>query len=456
MVAMNNFRPINRDTGFLLPPSVDEWLPERHLARFVVEIIDGIDLSALVNAYRGSGSASYHPAMLLGLLVYGYSTKTFSSRAIERATHDSLAFRYIAGNEHPDHDTIATFRKRFLPQLGPLFVQVLKIARDLGLLKLGTVALDGTKVHANASRHSALSYGHAKKIEKQLKREVKQLLRLAERADAQDIPDGMLIPEELARRELRLAAIAEAKAKIEARAAERLAREQAEHQIKLAARAEQEKRTGKKPRGRTPEPPTGGVKDKDQVNLTDDESRIMKVAGGGFDQCYNAQALVATGSMLIVATEVTQAANDKEQLVPMVEKLQALPEELGRAECILADSGYLSQTNVEQCEAAHIEPLIAMGRCRHHVTWKQRFAPAPKSPPVSATPLEKMAHRLRTPRGKELYGLRKQTPEPVFGIIKSVMGYRQCLLRGLKNVKGEWNLVTMSWNIKRMFAMQAC
>jgi transposase len=453
---MSNFRPINRDTDFLLPPSVDEWLPERHLARFVVEIIDGLDLSALVNAYRGSGSASYHPAMLLGLLVYGYSTKTFSSRAIERATHDSLAFRYIAGNEHPDHDTIATFRKRFLPQLGPLFVQVLKIAHDMGLLKLGTVALDGTKVHANASRHSALSYGHAKKIEKQLKREVKQLFRLAERADAQDVPDGMSIPEELARRELRLAAIAAAKAKIEARAAERLAREQAEHQSKLAARAEQEKRTGKKPRGRTPEPPTGGVKDTDQVNLTDEESRIMKVAGGGFDQCYNAQALVATDSMLVVATEVTQAANDKEQLVPMLEKLEALPEELGRAECILADNGYLSEANVAQCEAAQIEPLIAMGRCRHHVTWKQRFAPAPKSPPASATPLEKMAYRLRTPRGKELYGLRKQTPEPVFGIIKSVMGFRQCLLRGIKNVKGEWNLVTMSWNIKRMFAMQAC
>jgi transposase len=453
---MSNFRTINRDTDFLLPPSVDEWLPERHLARFVVEIIDGLDLSALVNAYRGSGSASYHPAMLLGLLVYGYSTKTFSSRSIERATHDSLAFRYIAGNEHPDHDTIATFRKRFLPQLGPLFVQVLKIAGDLGLLKLGTVALDGTKVHANASRHSALSYGHAKKIEKQLKREVKQLFQLAERADAQAIPDGMSIPEELARRELRLAAIAEAKAKIEARAAERLAREQAEHQSKLAARAEQEKRTGKKPRGRTPEPPTGGVKDKDQINLTDEESRIMKVAGGGFDQCYNAQAVVATGSMLVVATEVTQAANDKEQLVPMIEKLEALPQELGRAECILADNGYLSEANVEQCEAAQIEPLIAMGRCRHHVTWKQRFAPAPKAPPASATPLEKMTYRLRTPRGKELYGLRKQTPEPVFGIIKSVMGYRQCLLRGIKNVKGEWNLVTMSWNIKRMFAMQAC
>jgi len=426
------------------------------LARFVVEVIDGLDLSELVKAYRGSGSAPYHPAMLLGLLVYGYATKTFSSRAIERATHDSVAFRYIAGNEHPDHDTIAAFRKRFLVQLRPLFLEVLQLARTMGMLKLGTVALDGTKVHANASRHRALSYGHAKKIEKQLKREVEQLLRLAERADVRDIPDGMSIPEELERRESRLAAIAAAKAKIEGRAEERLEREQAEHQGKLAARAEQEKQTGKKPRGRPPEPPTGGVQDKEQVNLTDEESRIMKVAGGGFDQCYNAQAVVATGSLLIVATEVTQAANDKEQLAPMIERLKALPKALGRAKRILADSGYLSEANVAHCTTAKIEPLIAMGRCRHHLTWKQRFAAAPKSPPDSATPMQKMAHRLKTPRGRKLYALRKQTPEPVFGIIKSVMGYRQCLLRGLENVKGEWNLVTMSWNIKRMFAMQPC
>jgi IS5 family transposase len=198
------------------------------------------------------------------------------------------------------------------------------------------------------------------------------------------------------------------------------------------------------------------VREHDQINLTDEDSRIMKVAGGGFEQCYNAQAVVATGSMLVVATEVTQAANDKEQLVPMIEKIQALPKELGYAKRMLADSGYLSQANVEQCESANIEPLIALGRSRHHVSWKQRFAAAPKSPPESATPMQKMAHRLKTPRGRKLYALRKQTPEPVFGIIKSVMGYRQCLLRGLENVRGEWNLVTMSWNIRRMFAMQPC
>ena len=248
---MSNFRPINRDTGFLLPPSVDEWLPQRHLARFVVEVIDRLELSKLEKSYRGSGSASYHPAMLLGLLIYGYATRVFSSRALERATYDSVAFRFIAGNDHPDHDTIAAFRKRFIGHIGALFVEVLKLARAMGMLKLGTVALDGTRVHANASRHSALSYGHAGKIEKKLKREVQQLLELAERADAADIPDGMSIPEELERRETRLAAIAEAKAKIQAPVEER---EQGEYQAKLAARDEKQRRTGKKPGGRPPAP----------------------------------------------------------------------------------------------------------------------------------------------------------------------------------------------------------
>ena len=447
---MSNFRPINR-TGFLLPPSVDEWLPQRHLARFVVEVVEGLDLTELEQSYRGSGSASYHPAMLLGLLIYGYATRVFSSRALERATYDSVAFRFIAGNDHPDHDTIANFRKRFLGHIQPLFVEVLKVARTMGMLKMGTVALDGTKVHANASRHSALSYGHAEKLEKRLKQEVQQLLSLAERADAADVPDGMSIPEELERREARLAAIAEAKAKIKARVAEE---EQAEYQGKLAAREEKERRTGKKPGGRPPAPPGGGVDAKEQINLTDEESRIMPVAGGGFDQCYNAQAVVAAGSMLVVAHEVTQAANDKEQLAPMIEKLKALPKDLGRTRRILADSGYASEKNVEGCAAAGIEPLIALKRERHHQTWRQRFAPAPKPPPDSATAMEKMRYRLKTPAGRKLYALRKQTPEPVFGIIKSVMGFRQFRLRGLENARGEWSLVTMTWNLRRMFALQ--
>src|SRR6201996_6292036 len=226
---MSNFRQVDRQTGFLLPPCVDEWLPQRHLARFVVEVIDGLDLRELIGSYRGSGSASYHPRMLLGILVYGYATGVFSSRKLERATYDSVAFRFIAANEHPDHDTIATFRRRFLAEIEALFVQVLLLAREMGVLKMGTVALDGTKIHANASRHSALSYEHAGKIELQLKAEVDDLMAKAEAADAADAPDGMSIPEELARREARLAKLAEARATIEARAKERFERDQAEH-----------------------------------------------------------------------------------------------------------------------------------------------------------------------------------------------------------------------------------
>lgn len=251
---MSNFRPIDRDTGFLLPPSVDEWLPERHLARFVVEVIEGLDLSAMSQSYRGGGSASYHPRLLLGILVYGYATGVFSSRKLERATYDSVAFRFIAANDHPDHDTIAAFRRRFLPRIEALFVQVLLLAREMGLLQLGTVALDGTKIQANASRHSALSYEHAGKIEAQLKAEVAELMAKAEAADQADRPDGMSIPAELARREDRLHRLAEARAKIEARARERFGREQAEYAAKLAAREAKTAATGKKPTGRAPEP----------------------------------------------------------------------------------------------------------------------------------------------------------------------------------------------------------
>ena len=242
---MSNFRQFDRATGFLLPPSLDEWLPERHLARFVVEVIDGLDLSAMVKSYRGSGSASYHPALLLGLLVYGYTTGVFSSRKLERATYDSVAFRFIAANDHPDHDTIATFRRRFLKDIEALFVRVLELAREMGLLKLGTVGLDGTKIHANASRHSALSYEHAGKIEAQLKAEVAELLARAEAADQADVSDGMSIPEELARREERLAKLAEARAKLEARAKERFEREMAEHRAKLAARTRRRRRAAR-------------------------------------------------------------------------------------------------------------------------------------------------------------------------------------------------------------------
>ncbi len=449
---MSNFRTIDRETGYLLPPSVDEWLPEKHLARFVVEVIDGLDLRAMSGDYRGSGSASYHPRMLLGILVYGYATGVFSSRKLERATYDSVAFRFIAANDHPGHDTIAAFRRRFLKQIEALFVQVLLLAREMGVLKMGTIGLDGTKIRANASRHSALSYEHAGRIEAQLKAEVAALLAKAEAADAADLPDGMSIPDELARREERLRKIAEARAKIEARAQERHARERAEHDAKLAARAAKTAATGKKPGGKAPQPPTEGPLPSDQVNLTDEESRIMPVAGGGFDQCYNAQAAVAAGSLLVVAVDVVQAPNDKSQVEPMLEKIGALPEALGEAENLLADTGYFSAANVEACEKAGIEPAIAMGRQPHHPPLNERFEKAPAAPD-DPTPVEAMAHRLKTLQGRALYALRKQTPEPVFGIIKSVLGFRQFSLRGLEKARGEWSLVTMAWNIKRLFAL---
>jgi transposase len=449
---MSNFRTIDRETGYLLPPSVDEWLPEKHLARFVVEVIDGLDLRAMSGDYRGSGSASYHPRMLLGLLVYGYATGVFSSRKLERATYDSVAFRFIAANDHPDHDTLATFRRRFLKQIEGLFVQVLLLAREMGVLQMGTIGLDGTKIHANASRHSALSYEHAGKIEAQLKAEVADLMAKAEAADAADLPDGMSIPDELALREERLRKIAQARATIEARAKERHAREMAEHRAKMAAREARKAATGKKPGGKPPQPPSEGPLPSDQVNLTDEESRIMPVAGGGFEQCYNAQAAVAAGCLLVVATDVVQAPNDKQQVEPMVEKIGALPEALGEAKNLLADTGYFSAGNVEACEKAGVEPMIAMGRQPHHPPLAERFAKAPAAPD-NPTPVEAMAHRLRTPEGRALYALRKQTPEPVFGVIKSVLGFRQFSLRGLDKVRGEWSLVTMAWNMKRMFAL---
>ena len=452
---MSNFRPIDRQTGFLLPPSVDEWLPEKHLARFVVEVIDGLDLSVMRGSYRGSGSASYPPSLLLGILVYGYATGVFSSRKLERASYDSVAFRFIAANQHPDHDTIAAFRRRFLQEIEGLFVQVLAVAREMGVLKMGTVALDGTKIHANASRHSALSYEHAGKIEAQLKAEVAELLARAEAADHADVPDGMSIPDELARREKRLAKLAQARAKIEARAKERFEREAAEHKAKLAAREAKAKATGNKPTGKPPQPPVmEGARPTDQINLTDEASRIMPVAGGGFEQCYNAQAVVAADSLLVIAAQVVQSPNDKQQIEPMLERIGTLPEDLGKPETLLADTGYFSEANVALCAAAQIDPMIAQGRQSHYPPLSERFAKAPPAP-ENPTPLEAMSHRLQTPAGKKLYSLRKQTPEPVFGIIKSVMGFRQFLLRGLDNVQGEWSLVTMAWNMKRMYALAA-
>lgn len=450
---MTRFILTDRKTPYLLPPSVEEWLNEDHLARFVVEVIDQLDLSRLTCQYAGRGSAAHHPATLLAILVYGYATGVFSSRRLERATYDSIAFRYLAANTHPDHDTLASFRRRFLDELADLFVQVLAMAKEMKLLKLGTVCLDGTKIHANASRHSALSHGHIEKIEGQLQAEVQELLALAEQADQADIPDGVKLPEEIKRREDRLKVMAEAKAKIEARAQERHAREKAEYEAKLAARQAKERETGKKPRGKEPEAPKPGPQDRDQINLTDEESRIMPVAGGGFEQAYNAQAGVDAATMLVVATHVTPAPNDKEQVEPLLKTLQAQSVTQGEVKQLIADAGYASEKNIRACEAAKIEPLLAVAREEHHPGWRERHSEPPPLP-ADAAPMQAMAHKLKTQAGRATYALRKQTVEPVFGIIKQVMGFRQFSLRGREKVTGEWTLVCLAWNVKRMAVLR--
>ena len=450
---MSNFIVADRKTDYLLPPSVDDWLNEGHLARFVVEVVDQLDLSNLTRSYAGRGSKAHHPATLLAILVYGYATGVFSSRKLERATYDSVAFRYIAAGTHPDHDTLATFRRRFLDELANLFVQVLELAKEMKLLKLGTVCLDGTKIHANASRHSALSQGHIEKLEVQLKAEVQELLSLAEQADQADIPDGVSLPAEIKRREDRLAAMVAAKVRIAARAEERYQREKAEYDEKVARRAAKEKATGKKPGGKPPTAPSAGPKDSDQINLTDDESRIMPVSGGGFEQAYNAQAAVDAATMLVVATGVTQAPNDKEQVEPMLKTLKAQAKALGVVDCLIADTGFSSEKNIKACEAAQIEALIAGAREEHHPGWRERHS-EPAALSDNATTLQIMAHRLKTTAGRALYALRKQTVEPVFGIIKSVMGFRQFSLRGLQKVTGEWTLVCLAWNLKRMAVLR--
>lgn len=450
---MSRFVAVDRDTAYLLPPSVDEWLPSDHLARFVVEVIEQIDLDELTKQYAGRGSAAHHPAVLLGLLIYGYASGVHSSRKIERATYDSVAFRYVAANTHPDHDTLATFRRRFLKEVEALFVQVLVLAREMKLLKFGHIALDGTKIKANASKHRALSWAHANRIEAQLRQEVQTLLALAEKTDRAGTPDGLDVPAEIARREDRLGAIAQAKAKIEQRAAERYQAEKQEFDAKQAKRQAQ-REAGKKPRGKDPEPPTQGPKDNDQVNLTDEESRIMPGSGGGFEQSYNAQAAVDTDTMLVVAAHVTQASNDKRQVVPTLDKIATLPQELGQVETLLADTGYFSAANVQACQAQGIEPLLSMKRQSHHMPVLERFATDAVAPQTD-DPVEAMAHRLSTKAGRALYGLRKQTVEPVFGIIKRVMGWRQMSMRGLDKARGEWSLVTMAWNIKRLHVLRA-
>jgi len=443
-----HFKAVDRETIYLFPPSVQDWLPENHLARFIVEVVSKLDLHELKMPYTGVGSEAFNPEMLLALLFYGYATGVFSSRKLEQATYDSIAFRYIAANTHPDHDTVAAFRKRFLEQLKPLFLQILLLAKTLGFLQLGKISLDGTKIQANASKHSALSWGPAVELEQQLKEEVARLMILAEAADT-EAPEGMDIPAELARREERLKAIGEAKAKLEARAAE-----QAEYAAKKAEREAQAQGKGQPPKGSEPKAPEAGPpRDSDQINLTDEESRIMPASGKSFQQAYNVQAGVETGSLLIVTEHVTQNANDKREVKPTLKALEQLEEPLGKAEALLADNGYYSEDNVEACHRENIIPYLAAGRERHYLPLEQQWT---DPPPLAAEAdvVETMKHRLRTAEGRALYGRRKCTVEPVFGIIKSVLGFRQFHLRGLKSVSGEWTLVTIAWNLKRLFTLE--
>ena len=313
-------RLIERPRYYFLPLSRSGFR-KQHLARFVVDIVEQLDLSEITNRYAGSGGKrAYHPALLVALLFYGYATGVFSSRKLEQATYDSVAFRYLTGDQHPDHATIANFRTRFLSELEGLFKQLLELASELGTLRLGTVSLDGSKMQGNASKHKAMSWGYANKLERQIEREVQQLLKLAEAADQAGPQDGeqrqqeLDIPEELERREQRLAAIQEAKEKIKERAQERHERERADYEEKMKRRQEREAATGKKMGGRPPKEPEAGPKEKDQVNFTDEESRIMPGAGGEFVQGYNVQAAVDHGSHMVVGQHVSQATNDKQEV----------------------------------------------------------------------------------------------------------------------------------------------
>lgn len=446
---MREFITANRKQYSLLPPSIEEWLPENHLARFVVEAVEMLDLSGIYRAYGVAGSKPYDPKLLLSLLFYGYATGVFSSRKLEEATYDSVAFRYICGNEHPDHDTIATFRKRFLKDLEGLFVQILLLAQQMGFGKVGQLNIDGTKMKANASKHHAMSYDRIKKLEAQYEAEVKRLLALASEADEDD--HDLDIPAELARREERLVRLREARKVLEERAEAEYEQKKQEYDQKVAERKEKEKKTGKKPRGKAPQAPEPEVDPQSQYNFSDEESRIMKTKDG-FGQCYNAQAAV-TNDMLVAATHVSDQSNDKEQLEPV---LDAIPEEAGKVEKASADTGYFSEKNIERAEKRNIDPYIATGRQPHNQWLNDKLDNTDSLNPLpeNATAKERMAHKLRTKEGKEIYRQRKMTVEPVFGIIKGAIGFRQFSLRGLEHVCGEWSLVCISYNLKRLFNLK--
>ncbi len=451
---MVKFVNIDRETPLLLPPDLRDWVVKDHLVHFVIDAMDAVDTSLAVVNERGTGSHQYPPAMLLALLVYSYATGVFSSRQIERSTYENVAVRLLCADTHPDHDTLCSFRRKNAALLARAFAQVLELAANCGVLKVGavTVAIDGTKVLANASKHAAVSHGYAEQKLRELDLEIAELMAKAEQADATPLQDGLTIPEEIQRRAERKAKLARAKAEIEARAHARFVAEQAEH-TEATARREALQAEGKKPRGRPPEPPAPAPGGKDQVNFTDEESRIMKTKDG-FQQAYNAQAGVETTSRLIVGARVAQAPNDKQQLVPT---LGAVMEHVSPAH-VLVDSGFVSEaavTRVER-ETPGLRVLAALIREPHGRTVAQlEKRDDPPEPAPGATFAERMGRRTATAAGRALYKLRQQTVEPVFGIIKEAMGFRRFSLRGLKKVSLEWDLVCLAYNVKRLHRLGA-
>ncbi|MCJ7739285.1 MAG: transposase [Anaerolineae bacterium] len=442
------FRTVDYEQSGQQTLTIDDCLPGDHLARFIVGIVGILNLSVFYCHYAAVGGEAIDPRVLLGLLLYGYATGVFSSRKIEQATYEIIPFRFIAGGLHPDHSTIAWFRKEFLTEIKDVFAQVLLIARETGYLKLGNISVDGSKVHADASKSKAVSYGRLLKLEEQLRQEVEELLALGEQADETELPEGLEIDTEVGFRQERLVNLAEAKRILEARAAERYQAELAEYQTKLRAREEKARETGGKPRGPGPKPPKCGVRDKDQYNFTDPGSRIMKNStNGGFDQHYNVQVAVDQENLFIVGNTLSNHPVDTYEAIPTVD---AIPPKIGQPEGAALDNGYFAPKNIQELEARAIDPFIATGREPHHKSWRERFAQTPEPPPDDARLIVKMAYKLQTEIGKAIYGLRKSTAEPVIGIIKEVLGFRQFSLRGLGAAAGEWCLVCLAWNLKRL------
>ena len=447
------FKTANYEETLDQKVSLREVLPPNHLARFVVDIISQLDLSSIYGRYAEQGGEPIAPEILLGLLFYGYATGVFSSRKIEKATYEAIPFRFIAGGLHPDHDTIANFRKTFLTELKDLFVQILLLAQAVGILKLGNLSLDGSKIHADASKSKAVSYKRLIELEARLHQEVNELFQLAEQTDQGEIrlPDGLNIPDEIALRQERLANLAQAKAVLEARAQERYEAEKAEYEAKLREREKKAAKTKRKRGGRKPKPPQPGPRPKDQYNFTDPASRIMKNStNAGFDQHYNVQAAVDQASMLIVAPGLSNHPTDKGEAEPT---LAALDPALGQAAGVAMDNGYFSPASFQACAKRGLEAYIAPGREAHHRSWRSFFADLPEPPAETASATVKMAYKLRTEIGQAVYRLRKCTVEPVIGIIKEIMGFRQFSLRGIETATGEWWLVCLAFNLKRLHTL---